>query len=486
MMKFDGPRATRLLAYWIICLGTIGMHYAYSIVYVQLLDALNESREATAFVGSLASGMMDGMGIFSGRLVEVYGNRRCALVGAAMVTIGWFLSSLATNTWQLFFTFSILVGYGHSLSLFGAIALMSKWFSTRLALAHACGNSGGAASPFLMGLFVPQLFDATGWRSAFLIIGGINGSLLIFAGLLLTPPPAEHGAVVTVSGTAAADDKPDAAEPPPAALAPAAAALEPAAAAKATASASSRAASPEAGAMKPAATEAGAADSAVPVTMANLVRSRRFQLLSLAMFSFGLGGFGSVVHLVRLAMDSGMDEGRAARLLLFLSLGSVVLRLPGALLADKLGRLKLATIALTLHSMMHLASSLHAARASSAFLSFWACTIGGLNGTVLSTSAAIPLELLPAHFTSLAASAVYSPMGVGFMLAPVLTAALQRATGDYSAAMAVAAGLLAVAAGLMGLLATLPRPQPPKPVRAANASESEVSQPDGAVDASRL
>ena len=74
-------RALRLVAYILVSVGTIGMHYAYGAVYVQMLDALGGTREITALVGSLALFMMDGMGLLSGRIVQRFGSRRCALAG---------------------------------------------------------------------------------------------------------------------------------------------------------------------------------------------------------------------------------------------------------------------------------------------------------------------------------------------------------------------------------------------------------------------
>ena len=45
---------------------------------------------------------------------------------------------------------------------------------------------------------------------------------------------------------------------------------------------------------------------------------------------------------MNVAMDSGMDEGSAVRLLTFLSLGSAVTRMPMAALADWVGRRRVA------------------------------------------------------------------------------------------------------------------------------------------------
>ena len=216
-----GARAARLLGYFLVSFGTLGMQYAFGPIYAELLTQLQGSREVTsrvhthsacaarshahthtshstrtqvtALVGSLSIGLMDGGGIIAGAIVLRYGSRRCCLVAAVVTTLGWGLSALVAEPWQLLLTYSVLVGVGHSLALHSAIVCIGRWFSRKLALAHALPNTGGALSPLLMGMLAPRLFDATGWRGAFLVLGGINGAALLAAGCLLTPPPAEGG-----------------------------------------------------------------------------------------------------------------------------------------------------------------------------------------------------------------------------------------------------------------------------------------------------
>ena len=132
--------------------------------------------QVTALVGSLSIGIMDGGSMFSGVIVLRYGSRCCCLVAAAVTALGWGLSALVTEPWQLLLTYSVLVGVGHSLALHSAVLCVGRWFSRKLALAHALPNTGGALSPLLMGMLAPRLFDAAGWRGAFLTLGGINGA----------------------------------------------------------------------------------------------------------------------------------------------------------------------------------------------------------------------------------------------------------------------------------------------------------------------
>ena len=178
----------QLFAYWLVSFMTLGMQYAYGALYVQLLDQLDSTRDFLAFVGSLSIGVMDGSALLSGVLVQRLGSRRACWLGASVATVGWVLSAAVSRPWQLLLTYSLLVGAGMSLALNAAIMLMNLWFTKRLSLAHACANTGGALSPFLMGLLAPSLFDAIGWRHTFLVFGAMEGLVLVVAGSLLTPP----------------------------------------------------------------------------------------------------------------------------------------------------------------------------------------------------------------------------------------------------------------------------------------------------------
>ena len=57
------------------------------------------------------------------------------------------------------------------------------------------------------------------------------------------------------------------------------------------------------------------------------------------------------MHMVKLAIDGGMPEADASRLLLFLSAGSVSLRVPAAWAADTFGRRRTLSVALALLSV---------------------------------------------------------------------------------------------------------------------------------------
>ena len=94
---------------------TIGLQYAFGIIYIVLLDAFGSSRAATAWVGSLSTGILEIAAVLSGLLVSKTSARFCALVGGLLTFAGLFLSSFATELWHMYITFGLLVGLGHAL-----------------------------------------------------------------------------------------------------------------------------------------------------------------------------------------------------------------------------------------------------------------------------------------------------------------------------------------------------------------------------------
>ena len=75
--------AQKLFAYWLTSVGSLAMQYSFSIIFVDLLVAFDSTRAATAAVGSLSAGLMDGFGVVSGRAIARRGEVVCGSVGAS-------------------------------------------------------------------------------------------------------------------------------------------------------------------------------------------------------------------------------------------------------------------------------------------------------------------------------------------------------------------------------------------------------------------
>ena len=409
----------RVFAYILCCLGSLGLQYGFGTLYVSLLDALGEGPAATALVGSLCAGGMDGFAFISGKTIEHFGSRQTCLLGMLLSVIGLASSAAATRTWHLYLSYGLVCGLGQSLAFFSPIVMMTRWFSTKLARAHAVANLGGALTPLVLGPVLPRAIAAIGWRNVLLCLAGADALLLGSAALLLTPPreiTKETTSTVTVTKPA---DEP-AAEPP------------------------------------------------APPTLWSVLRLGRVQRLCVITFLFGTGGWVGVVHVVRLGMERcGWSEAEASEaLLVLLAVGSCTCRIPVAWLADRCGRKIVWASVCAVHAALNFMAASTADFASDeSFIRVFAFCIGGLLGAMNSTLATVPTELeLPRPLARICVPVIITPMGIGMLTGPWVAGAIRQSAGRYSEAFVFAGASLAAASGLMllslGAQRALPKESP--------------------------
>ena len=122
--------AQKLFAYWLTSVGSLAMQYSFSIIFVDLLVAFDSTRAATAAVGSLCAGLMDGFGVVSGRSIARRGEVACGSLGALLSGLGLIASSQCTTLWQLYVTYGVMLGAAwKSTGVSGAQVISRRCFS---------------------------------------------------------------------------------------------------------------------------------------------------------------------------------------------------------------------------------------------------------------------------------------------------------------------------------------------------------------------
>ncbi len=111
-------------------------------------------------------------GIIMGRFSDRFGVMRPIMASALFLGGGLALAAHVTSLWQFVVIHGIIIGFLGTSSTFGPlVADLSHWFTRRRGLAVAICVSGN----YLGGTFWPPvmqaLFDAYGWRNAYLIAG---------------------------------------------------------------------------------------------------------------------------------------------------------------------------------------------------------------------------------------------------------------------------------------------------------------------------
>ena len=118
-MNDSTARGARLTGYWLVCLGTLGVQYAYSALFVVIMDKFLCSRAQAALVGAWCAGIMDGLGIIMGTTVIRLGFRRACIMGGLLSATGLAISAFATEWWHLIISYSIVVGERHTRHHYG-------------------------------------------------------------------------------------------------------------------------------------------------------------------------------------------------------------------------------------------------------------------------------------------------------------------------------------------------------------------------------
>mmetsp|Transcript_5605 Transcript_5605/g.14188 ORF Transcript_5605/g.14188 Transcript_5605/m.14188 type:complete len:400 (-) Transcript_5605:24-1223(-) len=182
--------AQKLGAYWLTSVGSLAMQYSFSVIFVDLLVAFDSTRAATAAVGSLSAGLMDGFGVISGRAIARRGEVVCGSLGALLSGLGLIASSQCKTLWQLYVTYGIVLGVGQSLGLYSGVIACNKWFPENTALASGFANSGAGVGPFAIPfLWAALKRETNGWRGALAALGAMVFAVLFAGALGLAPPP---------------------------------------------------------------------------------------------------------------------------------------------------------------------------------------------------------------------------------------------------------------------------------------------------------
>lgn len=124
----------------------------------------------------------------SGYIADSFGPRKVSLIAAALVGLGFMLSSLTQSPFQLYFFYglgSLGVGILYGLSTASAI----KWFPDKRGLATGLVVFGFGAGTALFNWLIQSSLEAYGFRPTFLYSGLLMLLLLIPAAIFYKFPP---------------------------------------------------------------------------------------------------------------------------------------------------------------------------------------------------------------------------------------------------------------------------------------------------------
>src|SRR5216684_883724 len=126
---------------------------------------------------------------FEGWLVDKFGPKLLVLLAGIVAGLGWVLSGKAETVTALYLSYA-LAGIGAGVVYGTAVGSALKWFPDHRGLAAGLTAAGfGAGSAFTVAP-IKNLIDSSGYQTAFIPWGIIQGAVVVVASFFLRSPPA--------------------------------------------------------------------------------------------------------------------------------------------------------------------------------------------------------------------------------------------------------------------------------------------------------
>ncbi|KAK1849847.1 riboflavin transporter MCH5 [Colletotrichum chrysophilum] len=159
------PAYLSVLSGFLVIMNTWGLIISFGVFQTYYVSSLGQSRSDVAWIGSITVFLLFFGGILSGRLTDAGHFRVAVTLGAILLVLGTFMTSLCTEYWQLILAQGVCVGLGNGLLSTPHLTVISTYFNKRLPLALgtvACGSvTGGLIYPSMARVLLPSI--GFGW-----------------------------------------------------------------------------------------------------------------------------------------------------------------------------------------------------------------------------------------------------------------------------------------------------------------------------------
>src|SRR5215510_13853258 len=185
----DTARWRQLVACIIAMLAVANLQYAWTLFTTDLTKSLHASLEAVQWTLTFFVWAQTGLFPFNAYLVERFGPRIVVALASALVGVGWIGAGLANSLLALYVAYGI-GGIGAGAVYSATIGIAMKWFPDRrgLCVGLVAGSYGFGTA--LTSIPIQQMIKTSGYQSAFIFWGVVQGIVVLVAAQFLRLPPA--------------------------------------------------------------------------------------------------------------------------------------------------------------------------------------------------------------------------------------------------------------------------------------------------------
>ncbi len=194
-------RATRprfFYGYVIAALGFLiqavfwGTYRSFGLFFNPLVAEFGWSREMVAGAASMGWLIVGLMNLPSGAMVDRFGPRLVLVIGGFCFGLGYILMSGVQGLWQIY-VFYVVMAVGMSVADVVPLSTIARWFVKNRGTITGIAKIGTGIGMMTIPLLASHFIEGFGWRTAYLVLGGLAMVALITMAQFLKRDPSKMG-----------------------------------------------------------------------------------------------------------------------------------------------------------------------------------------------------------------------------------------------------------------------------------------------------
>lgn len=165
-----------------------GMIYAWSILKAPFVTFWSPAQLALNFTITMTCFCLGGF--LGAKLSKRFGIRNTILIAGALSFAGFLRTSELTgdSVLLLYLSYGVLAGLGIGIAYNTVISTVNAWFPDKKGLCSGCLMMGFGASSLVIGNLASSMMNTLGWQTAYRIVGGALGVVLVITAFVLKKP----------------------------------------------------------------------------------------------------------------------------------------------------------------------------------------------------------------------------------------------------------------------------------------------------------
>lgn len=187
-MKNSINRRWLYLALGVASMLFAGIIYGWSILKAPFTSIWDPSQLALNFTITMTFFCLGGF--VGAKLSKKFGILVSIIAAGLLSCAGFMLASTldGSNIVMLYLSYGVLAGLGIGIAYNAVISTVNAWFPDKKGLCSGCLMMGFGASSLVIGNLASSIMDSLGWQTAYMLLGGALGVVLIATALVLRKP----------------------------------------------------------------------------------------------------------------------------------------------------------------------------------------------------------------------------------------------------------------------------------------------------------